>query len=551
LHCADDIIKYIGPSLEKYKGCDIIDLNPGACLWSQKLHDFLRPRTHVLFESTPQLWSEFQRPLLDQPDSAYKLFHGDMTYKPAFEELFNSGILPHQKPVDPEGPEPLQPNNNLLVTGSLMWDPKAPGMGFDSLGKQLVKLFSDGAWNNERYHKYGPVRSLLWMTEEDFKGAVPRSHYMYSKYSFTMNYLAKTVQVVTPGHAPKGPAYSTIGRKPQYEIQSVIRAMQRGQENGMKLPEHRRDCVHEMADEIAQRNLEQGKPVDTRLSTVETIQYLEQRVRDGKSTHGIDLERDIKAIQARQLLDDNPHLGLAIGKRGQPIFNDLGIQTSRFTSSLRQSRMHRVHSAELAEAYEKMFDRECEILTMKDGPEKEEAKKALEGQSEELEAAVAAMHQALQTGVMSEANDRITLKSPVTRLQWDSRPYEPLVMQPDEVWPAKGACLIDLEPHPRRTQRLDWLLDFAYALFQSPNRSVKTALDSMQSGASSLVDEVPSLTDPQRGGRLNMDHLKVSMLTNEMITDLFQAYCDWPFKDSAATHSKYFHLKQRGRKVNR
>jgi transcription factor 1 len=549
LHCADDIIKYIGPSLEKYKGCDIIDLNPGACLWSQKLHDFLQPRTHVLFESSPQMWSDFQRPLLDKPNSAYALFHGDMVDRKAFEELFSSGILPHQKAVDPEDPESQQPNNNLLVTGSLMWDPKAQGMGFDSLGKQLVTLFSEGAWINKRYHKYGPVRSLLWMTEEDFKGAVPRSHYMYTKYSFIMNYLTKTVQVVTPGHAPKGPAYATIGRKPQYEIQSVIRAMQRGQENGMELPKHRRDCVHEMADEIAQLNLEQGKPVDTRLSTEEMIQYLEQRVLDGKSNVGIDLERDIKAIQARQHLEVNPHLGLTLGKRNQPKKNDLGIETARYMAVLKQIRKHRVQSSELAEAYEEMFDRECEICTMKDGPEKEEAKRALEDQSEELEAAVAAMHTALQTGVISEANDRITLKSPVTRLQWDARPYEPLVMQPDEVWPAKSACLIDLDPHPRRTQRLDMIIDFAYALFQSPNRSVKKALDSMQSGASTLVDQVPSLTDPQQGGRLNLDHLKVSMLTNEMITDLFQAYSDWPFKDGAATHSKYFHLKQRGRQM--
>ncbi|KAJ3503224.1 hypothetical protein NM208_g16558 [Fusarium decemcellulare] len=30
----DDIINYLGPSLERHRGCDLVDLNPGVGLWS-------------------------------------------------------------------------------------------------------------------------------------------------------------------------------------------------------------------------------------------------------------------------------------------------------------------------------------------------------------------------------------------------------------------------------------------------------------------------------------------------------------------------------------
>lgn len=467
-----------------------------------------------------------------------------MRNREAFDGLFDT-ILSHQKPVEPRSSGAPKPNNNLLVTGSIMWDPKAYGMGFDSIGKQLLNLFNECSWRNERYHIYGPVRSLLWTTEADFKSAVPRSHYMYSKQSFVMNYLAKTVQVVTPDHLPKGPGHSTIGRQPQYEIQSVIRAMQRGQENGMELPQHRRDCIHEMAGDIAQRNIEQGKAADTRLTQLEISTYFEKRIREGKSNVGIDYQQNIEAISEDQHLEEHPELRWTTNKSGQPKRTERGVKLCGRLALLNQGRKYRSQIEELTGSFEEMFDREIEVLNMEDGLEKEEAKKWLEAKDEELQTALEHVHSHQRTAVVSSANDRISLKSPVPRLQWDHRPYEPLVMQPDEFWPKQRACLIDMEPYPRKDFQLEFFMDFGYSLFQSSNISVTRALESMQAGASCLCDQVPSLRDPARGGRLNMDHMKVSMLTNEMVEDLFRAYHAWPFKDSKANHSKYFHLKQK------
>lgn len=542
------MLKCIGPSLEKYKGCDIIDMNPGACLWSQKLHEFLQPRTHVLFQTAPDMWSSYQRPLLDAPGSTYRLYAGSMKDRDAFEGVFDT-LLAHQKPAGPQSSGPLQPNTNLLVTGQPMWDPKAQGMGFDSLGKQLIYLFTECAWRNERFHQYGPARMLLWTTEADFRGAVPRSHYMYTKFSMALNYLAKTVQVVTPDHAPKGPAHGTIGRIPQYEIQSVIRAMQRGRQNGVELPQHRRDCIHEMAEDIMKHNLEQGKAADTLMSQAWMTSYFEKRIRAGQSNVGVDYQREIQWVKEKQYMDEHPEACWTTDDKGRPKRTVEGVKQNHNFSKLSALRRNRLMIEELAGRYEAAFDREIEILNTEEGPEKEEATKELEALHEELEIAVARANSPHRTAVISAANDRISLKSPVPRLQWDHRPYEPLVMQPDEVWPKQRATLLDIEPHPRKDFKLDWFLDFAYSLFQTANSSVLRALESMQPGASSLVDQVPSMRDPARGGRLKLEHMKVNMLTNEMIEGLWHAYNAWPFKSESANHSKYFTLKRKGRSI--
>lgn len=541
----------MGHTLEKYKGCDIIDLYPGVCLWSQKLHEFLQPRTHVLLEPSPSFYSKFQNPLLKQPDSKYKLFEGDPIERDTFDRLFESGILPHQKPVEDGNSEGQKSNNTLLVTGSFMWDPPAKGMGFDSIGKQMLVMLTDSARTHERIHKAGPVRSLIWGTEDDFRSSIPRSHYKYSKFTFAMNYLARNIQVVTPDHGPKGTGGLTIGRLPQQEIQSVIRALRRGTENGMELPAHRRENIHDFADDIARQNVEQGKDADARLNIQEISEYLTRQLRAGKSVRGVDWEQNIKNNISMMAVEKDPSIFYvkewkARGMEVTPEWKE-NAQKMRLTLALaRSSLKKRMLAEKLADQAEALFDRECEVLTMEEGPEKEAAKAELETMDAELEAACRVQGHAPYDPI-SEVTERLSLKSPVPRLEWDSRPYEPLVMQKNEVWPQKRAFLIDSEPYAVPAGQdpgwYFWVFDFMVGLFQNTNASVIKALDTLQPGAASLVDNVPSLRDPKRGGRWNLNHLKVSMLTNEMISDLCQAYHDWLFKNSNATHTRYFQWK--------
>ncbi|KAK3207388.1 hypothetical protein GRF29_103g812052 [Pseudopithomyces chartarum] len=499
------------------------------------------------------MYKEFQQPLLDQPGSTYKLFEGDINPRETYDRLFESGILPNQKQANPDIPAAHTPNNTLLVTGSLMWDPPGKGMGFDSIGRQLLALFNESAWNMQRYHRYGPVRSLLWMTEEDFKPAIPRSQYLHSKYSFVLNYLGNHVQVVTPGHLPKGSAKNSIGRLPQYQIQSVIRAMQRGKESGMELPAHRRENIHDFADEIARRNVEKGRDADTRLTTQEMRDFLDEQARAGISAAGIDWEQAMVAVQHQMEFEqDISRYTQTVGKSGRGIrsghkLTPEGKEMNGRIALVRSSTKKRALCEKTADLGEALYNRECEFLAMEDGPEKEAAKVELDELNVDTVETIEKTRMSPYDPV-SELNERLSMKAGL--LQWDRRPYEPLVMQEDEVWPRKRACLVDSEPHPlpegQSAGHFEWVLDFVVALFQNSTMSVKKALDGIQPGASAIAEAVPSLKDTKKGGRWYLEHMKPYMLTNEMLSDLTQAYRDWPFKSSHATHSKYFQTRVKG-----
>lgn len=82
-----------------------------------------------------------------------------------------------------------------------------------------------------------------------------------------------------------------------------------------------------------------------------------------------------------------------------------------------------------------------------------------------------------------------------------------------------------------------------YALFAVGSAPLPEALDKLQHGLSQIMDSCPSLRDPDKGGRMNMHHLRVRVLTAEMIEELVKAYRDWPFKEPGSDHNKYFRWK--------
>jgi transcription factor 1 len=86
----------------------------------------------------------------------------------------------------------------------------------------------------------------------------------------------------------------------------------------------------------------------------------------------------------------------------------------------------------------------------------------------------------------------------------------------------------------------EWLHDFIFGLFPRAADPIDQALDRMQHGLSDILNECPSLKDPAKGGRLQMKHFRVRMLTMEMIAELAQAYRNWPFKAPGSDHKKFF-----------
>ncbi|KAH7558240.1 hypothetical protein BM1_05512 [Bipolaris maydis] len=546
----DDVIKYTGHTLEKHKGCDILDINPGAGLWSQKLHDYLQPRSHVLLEPRFDRFKDLLEPLLNAPGSKYSLIEKDPTELDTYSNMIAEGVFPQQTIRDSRDPKAQEPNNTLLVTGSLVWDPALSGLGFDSMAKQVHFHLSAAARSNELFHAYGLIRTLFWMQQEDFGSSMADSISTMYKTNRFMEMSQKINVLVNGTQAPRRLGKGSSGREPQYAIESTIHALRRGKELGMELPPHRRDRIHEFAADV--ERISNGTGI---MKSAEIQEYLHEQQLAGKSTIGLLSEGLIehyeteKAIR-QQYPDFIIPQGTAVSTRKNKVPDDHPAkdQIRKYISDCAQINFTQRLKSQIeaiADVGEAMYELECKILRMQDGSEKDAAMVKLEELNASWDEGNKKLPLNYARAAATELDDRLALRAPpAPRVQWDSRPFEPLTMYSNEAWPTNRLSLISTEPLPQPTTRnhdyYDWLHDFIHGLFANPSDAIPEALDKMQHGLRDIMEECPSIRDPDKGGRLQMDQFRVRLLTPEMITEMLDAYMNWPFKAPGSDHSKFF-----------
>jgi transcription factor 1 len=551
---ADDALKFIATSLEKHKGCDILDINPGAGLWSQKLHEVLQPRSHILLEPDHATYGKFLEPLTTTPGSKYKLIFGDTTSFDTYRDLIDKNLFEHQTRISHNDAGPRKHNNTLLVTGTLMWDPKLPGLGFDSMAKQLIMMFATKVPSHDIFHAYGPVRMLLWALRDDLKQLFPQSSLYLGKSSVYLNAVSTSTEIVQSAPEPRQSVKTSIGREARYTLQSLVRAMKTARANGLEVPAHRRSNVHGLADDVDR--ISKGTGV---LTISQCNEYLkEQTLLDPTAAVGLLPQNVIESFLEQQDKLLNPLKYLAENldydadtSRNRRHFNqtEAGYLAMKRKGTATQYLKLAAEKDTIVDIGEAIYHLECSILGMTTPEEKEPALESLAELNKQYEKAVRNRNENVRQQVFSDLDDRIGLCSPVARLGWDERPFEPLVMQPDEVWPANRASLIDVEPKltPGQTfESYQYFQDFVTGLFSRPAMPLPEALDQLQSGASQLIEDVPVLRDVKRGGRLDMNHMRIRMLTTEMLEGLSNAYREWPFRAPGASHPNYFKLKSGG-----
>jgi len=547
------VLNYIGPTLEKHKGCDILDINPGACLWSQKLHDFLKPRSHVLLENSPDIFQGFLDPLLNAPDSKYKLVAKDPLDLSSYRDIVNEDTFPHQTRVDPTDPKAQDPNNTLLVTGSLVWDPNLPGLGFDSMAKQLCHHFAAAAWTNDLFHAYGPVRTLFWVQSEDFSPMIAQATSGMHRSNRLLEMTQDLNQVVGSERKVRPAGRAALGREPQYELESAVRALRAGTERGIEIPPHRRDSTYDVAKHIEEVSGGTG------ISSVGFIQpLLHTRHLEGKAVTGILPQSFIETIESeKRLRNEYPDLPFnppgvypsikGPSPKGHPA-QKMIVQFKKAHSLAQNIVKGKAVIESIADIGEQMYLLECKALRMVEGPPKESIVKQIEELDLRWDRSIEALAENYKLAPLGELDDRISLRhSAQPRIQWDHRPFLPLMLHEDEAWPRNRLSLVSASPKPKPLGDGDdwaeWVYDFVYAIYSDPIKPIAFALETMQHGLSEVIKNCPSLTDPDKGGRMQMKHLRVRMLTMDMIDELVKAYRDWPFKAPGTDHSRYFRHK--------
>jgi transcription factor 1 len=125
-------------------------------------------------------------------------------------------------------------------------------------------------------------------------------------------------------------------------------------------------------------------------------------------------------------------------------------------------------------------------------------------------------------------------------LMWDRRDYEPLKVSEHEFRPMREMCLLDIQPKtlwpilrensPNNYDAFEYILS---QLLIIPTQTIRRGFSALAPGAYDyLIAECPSLTDPTKGGSIDVDLMTVRCLTAEMLKEVIEAWARWPFKPS-------------------
>ena len=336
-----------------------------------------------------------------------------------FRTIISEGAFPHQILKGPQDPTAQEINNTLLVTGSLIWDPKLPGLNFDSMAKQLFHHYTSAATSNDLFHSFGPVRTLLWVQNDDFSPMIAESIAGMQKANRYLEIIANTIVVVHAAHTNRKAGKASHAREPQYEIESMIKAIQSGRRNGIKVPLHRQDHIYGIAKDLEKVSEKTGI-----IRSFPMQDYLHSKGLAGESTTGLPQEAFVDHYEhERRLRKEYPEL-----EWEQAIFSSTeksprwkltdhpakkGVtQLFRKRSSVANILRIKEDIEATADIGEELYLLECKILETPDGQNKASLMEELEKLEKSWQFGVDNTAINYGSALLTEMDDRLALRSP-------------------------------------------------------------------------------------------------------------------------------------------
>ncbi|KAH9205923.1 hypothetical protein DL95DRAFT_347946 [Leptodontidium sp. 2 PMI_412] len=482
----DAVLARLKPSLERHMGCDILDINPGAGVWSAKLHDFLKPRTHILLEPDTKMYGPLLDPLVMAPNSTYKLVPKSGLVWGHLEGVLSQEYLPLQTARKRDDPRVEERNDTLLVTANLGYSPKKPYKGFTSLAQMVIYQFMGAVTAHSLFQKYGLVRMLVWINDEEKHNILPRTIGDRRKASVEAGFACEKVEEVASSTVHMGHGL----REPELDLQSGREVLQRMANSGIQIPEGRESIL-----------VQQLNGADVPNSRIQRFQAVSSK------------EETAAAI-------DDPQKEK--------------MRQNRLKSRLAGEAL----SASVCDTYEDILKT---AKVIHDSPDSEEQRAYHADFWERLrhwEMDVSKLSRTNRHHVQAGCDNRLAIRRDQPLLLWDRREIEPIRLDKHEFFPARTMCLFDIQPktlipilrdnYPNNYDILEFLLGSFYTL---PSQSVRNGLIGLWPGAYEWIDaECPSLKDIRKGGHPDLNHLTVRMLSDEMMVEMVDAWLRWPFK---------------------
>lgn len=570
----DDVLNYLAPTLEKYKGCTVLDMQPGSCMWSRKVHNFLRPKCHVLIEPEDQYQQHIDE-LVSGPDSTYKHIalapSSSQTVSDTWNAIFDEqGPVPRSR-LAPDDPKLSETDYSLLVIGSLNRRDNLSYYGRAKSGSLwAVDALSLAALENKFMHRQGPVRMLLWVPEQD-RGIFLPEHTVHNTEKQAAISLAMNVQAVVEvekvlSRKIEVTEWSTAGRWTGLHLASEDKVSHRMSRYGMQVPSGR-TIRRLVRDDCTTQKQASKSPFEVQYETVEEVDIVlaelerhwnneELQFEDfGMDSSGFGKYRPdevyplLTYTELADAVSENPtksHRSMLKTRARKEQGIEPGSLPHR-EAHLAALPPKRPEVAYLTGADVRMalyadatlrginLEMHCKILEEKGHDTAE-----LERRIIHLQNSIAAKSLPIIDEYERFVEDWVSFFSPTPLLTVDRREYEPLKASPVDFDPQHNLNLLDFTPTNRdmtvpgladRGKAAAACRDLMNFMFMFKGQSVTSVLDRIAPNASTdLICQVPAMTDPRKGGRLDPRHLKVRHLTAEMLEGLTKAWFEWPFR---------------------
>ncbi|KAF3763421.1 S-adenosyl-L-methionine-dependent methyltransferase [Cryphonectria parasitica EP155] len=517
-----DITTYLEPTFRRHKGCDLISVYPGSGLWDRALHDAVQPRSHLLLEPDADFYQPFLKPLLDR-DGVRILPKSGIVWD-ELNKILTPENFPNQVETskDPKVPPPR--NDTLLVTMNLSMYPKRRFTVFDSVSRLVVYQLIQSMRTSTLFQKYGQVRVLIWIPDDEKAQLVPRTTTNRNKLAIqgelTTEYIAEvccTDHVVEAGVSVKK---TDRIRNDQIDLESARQTLLRMREGGFETPPGRKTQIVKMLEELQ-------LPLNEPISLMEI-----KNIRD-KTT----------SVEHRKLLD----------------LQEKGRLEEDSAQSTRLQRLKHYHSRQDREEvrifdWVRQFDEimdaygEAARATTPKAREKKlaRAKEKEADFDERLQKLSSQMH-----GQVCHTRDQLHLiRQPAelgSILSWDRRPWEPLTVDATDFFPNVPCALLDIQPKapspllraagPGSSNSGDIFDLLLSTLLWTRSATLRKQLDQVWPGTyDGIIDNVPSVADPAKGGipLKGSMAITVRVLNQLQMVEILEAFMKWPFRPSYA-----------------
>ncbi|GAB1317198.1 hypothetical protein MFIFM68171_07408 [Madurella fahalii] len=502
----DDILNYFGHTLNRHKGCDLIDIFPGVGTWSQKLHDVLEPRSHLLLEPEEEFYRPYLEPLLKRPGT--KLLPESGIVWEELSSVLTPEHLPHQVERRYSTSETPERNDTLLVTINLSLYPKKKFRTFGSLVQLVLFQLISSIRPGSLLQRYGLVRMLIWVADDEKASLLPRSLQRRRKTVVETELSTEWVcEVAGADHVDETGTKpsSWFKRDMSIDMEQTRKVLRRMRKEKFITPPGRETLALKQVFELGKkRGAVAGK----------------QAVRIARSYQGEKekLESDFEA----GLFDEHS----AEHKR---------LKTLQYWANWNTKRGDYIHK--LLQMRAKAID------LVKKGDSTGKAQKLMDDLAYEVNTLDKNLR--LQYLLARDNLHSVQVDPPI--LSWDNRYAEPLVVKPTEFFPNVPCALLDIQPGaaapilrdigPRSTRAGDMFDLILRSLMSNSTHPISKALDLIYPGAGEGVYlNCPSLRDPHRGGSpmRGWDEPTPRGLTKEQFVDIITAWTEWPFHPTYA-----------------